>query len=96
MSRLFVGCKVKVIADYDGLTGDDAGLLVGAEGFITDGYDVWDCSDGSQIPGWEINGWAIHRTEELEPILNGHEPCESDFKESLDKLLSEVRDREAV
>lgn len=30
------------------------------------------------------------------PILDAHEPCESDFKESLDKLLSEVRDREAV
>ena len=29
------------------------------------------------------------------PILDAHEPCESDFKESLDKLLSEVS-REAV
>lgn len=26
-----------------------------------------------------------------EPILDRHTPCESDFKESLDKLLSEVR-----
>ncbi len=40
---------------------------------------------------FDNNRTGYVHTMELEPILDRHEPCESDFKESLDKLLSAER-----
>ena len=62
------------------LNAEDETLL----GTKVNGLCDWDNGDRDD---WA--GCGTH-TAQLEPILDQHEPCESDFKASLDKLLERV------
>ena len=94
MAKFFVGQRVRVVKvmNFHCLLGCEARIVSWSE-------DGW---DGSRwYSGWELSintpdGISfIAEDDDIEPILDRHEPCESKFKESLDKLLSEVS-REAV
>jgi hypothetical protein len=89
-----IGTRVRFVHVHDPLDpeADDWGTI-GEEGVVTgegryflDDWEAgYDCiASFPSYPQYCAWNW------QLEPILDRHEPCESDFKESLDKLLSEV------
>lgn len=93
MAVFFVGQRVRVVLSrsiHHGKETRITGVGVPGNDYISGpfiGYQV-------DLPA---QGWprAVFEAHELEPILDANEPCESDFRESLDKLLSEVS-RETV
>jgi hypothetical protein len=93
MSRLFIGCRVRLVQIRSAF---HSGWRVGEEGRIVGGIDE---SYPHIQHEWNIeldNGaLGFVTSSQIEPILPRQEPCESEFKESLDKLLSEVS-RETV
>lgn len=86
MAKFFVGQRVRVVAkQYIGNGPHPSGLegiviacgrCVGLSGKFYE-YEV-ETLDGRRLVG---------DSHELEPILYSHQPCDADFKESLDKLL---------
>ena len=85
-----IGTRVKKVrGDFSGLTGRVIGYeTVDDWGDIRVAMDTpWESRGGFS---WGAGEYAVCRSFEWEPILDLHEPCESEFKESLDKLLSEV------
>lgn len=92
MAKFFVGQRVRLVKSFrgnEGLTGkirttDLVGLASNWSNF--DCLVNWDdgTRDGPLSKGF--SGSAT-RFWQLEPILDQHQPCESEFKESLDKLL---------
>jgi hypothetical protein len=102
MAKFFVGQRVRLARPVHpenlGLTGrirEFIEPLPSINGGKVDCCVDWDNGDRDGFTRGK-NGLIV-RTDSgrLEPILDRHEPCESEFKESLDKLLSEVS-REAA
>lgn len=87
MSRFFVGQRVRIVRTYGG------NRLLGTECRITGWVVGARAIDGTNYDGWGLdvknsNGfWCVAKEGDIEPILDQHQPCESEFKESLDKLL---------
>lgn len=93
MARFFVGQRVRLVKpaylqNY-GITG------------VIELFENWPagtlCTDGKPLVGdadcevrWDDNSISAQHTSELEPILPQHQPCESDFKETMDKLVEEL------
>lgn len=94
MAKFFVGQMVRIV--YLGTSK----RLIGREARITKWRDDGHNRYGDYC-GWQLDvkndfgRWVVAMEDWIEPILDRHEPCESEFKQSLDKLLSEVR-HEAV
>jgi hypothetical protein len=91
MASFYVGQRVRIVkADCDGMES-----LLGREARVTQiDNDEWD--DGEPYYGLDIfpirmdpesGDWYGVNADEIEPILDRHQPCDSDFKESLDTLL---------
>jgi hypothetical protein len=84
-----------VVARASECIGNTCEYLTRRRGDLYDFYVRYDSSPigytGRRVPA---GVWAAS-SRNWEPILYRHEPCETDFMESLDKLLSEVS-REAV
>jgi hypothetical protein len=85
MRKFFVGQRVKtVFAVHPSFI-----PFVGRESVIVAESPVW---PGCwildfDVPGTITSSW---HPDSLEPIIDRHTPCESEFKESLDKLLERV------
>lgn len=83
--------KVRGIADI-GMTG----LVIDTDPDCALGYTILVRGDRPMtVKAWgSEESWegpeAWGHPDHWVPILDRHEPCESEFKESLDKLLSEV------
>lgn len=100
MSRFFVGQRVRKVRGLCnvGLTGTVhdlvfvpkggsyiAGKWCSGEADIQIMYDAeWMNASGCRMEAGQV---CCAESVYFEPILDLHEPCESEFKESLDKLL---------
>ena len=104
MSKFFVGQRARLARAFDGISPS----AQHAEGFFY-GYGITDADfvfpDGFVNPSecdcyvmWDgLPGPHSQHTDQLEPIIpDGHRAGEEGTCEPLDKLLSEVRDRERV
>ena len=91
MSRLFIGQRVKKVSGKD-----NVGVTVTIIKLDPDcilGFTLLILSDSPMhvtraLTGYRSlssEGWG--RPENWEPIIDRHQPCESEFKESLNKLL---------
>jgi hypothetical protein len=90
MSRFFVGQKVRVswarTEEYKWVVGREARITEIWEDFYVGrtGYGL----DILPISLSKVNGLlSAFADDQLEPILDNHQPCDAEFKESLDKLL---------
>lgn len=92
MSRFFVGQRVLLARPArkrnKGKTGRIRELwpeeVEGFPGPVNCSVD-WD--DGVRDASYDEDGsWATH-TDQLEPVLDGHQSCEENFKRDLDRLL---------
>lgn len=93
MAKFFVGQRVRVECEgsmMDGMETRIIALNVSAyEAAIGDyfGHEVEDA-----YPSGDPEDGAVFEEHELIPILSEHEPCESEFKESLDELMDRCRE----
>lgn len=88
MARFFVGQRVRIVRTHSGTR------LLGAEcRIVAWEQHAYSLSTDEYYSGWKLNVLNVRRRaviapeSYLEPITDIHEPCESEFKESLDKLL---------
>lgn len=91
MAKFFVGQRVKKVRGKTGVGAIgtiikiDPDCIIGLTLLIR--FDnpmyVTRVLTGERI--FSLEGWG--QPQDWEPILGAHEPCESEFKESLDKLL---------
>lgn len=90
MSRFFVGQPVRLIRPLKDIS------RKGME-FRIKGFGFWPRNDSSRLCDCTIllNSGKVVAEFQIEPILDQHQPCESEFKESLDHLLSKLKGVEA-
>ena len=92
MARFYVGQRVRLARPYNprnaGLTGRIAEMypeeVPAFDGIVNCAVD-WD--DGRRDTRYDEDGGYGTHTDQLEPILDTHQPCEQDFKLDLDRLL---------
>lgn len=90
MSRFKIGARVRLVhvndpldpeADDWGTIGEE-GVVVGEGRYFSDPEAGYDCiASFPSYPQYCAWDW------QLEPILDRQQPCDADFKESLDTLL---------
>ena len=97
MAKFFVGCRVKLVRPVHqenlGLTGRVIDLFPNRHTYPRNDGLEYNCD-----VSWDRQPSVGHAcdTAQLEPILDRHEPCEAEFKESLDELLSREVKNETV
>ena len=91
MSKLYVGQRVRIVRSaYSNMVGKEAKIWKADyhPSHVQHGAGFYFYLDVVGIGRANGNGRDIaYRGVDLEPILDQHQPCESEFKESLDKLL---------
>lgn len=96
MAKFFLGQRVRVVGAYS-----QAGQnVIGVEGIVNEiGCESWDPRSyiGVTLPVEEpFNNrkdcWAFS-PDQLEPILDQHQPCDAEFKADLDRLLEREGER---
>lgn len=91
MAKFFVGQRVRLARPEQPRYQNSTGTIFFI-GHIKEGqfFNGDFCAESDCAVNWDDCDWSPEFLHKLEPILGRHEPCESEFKESLDKLLSEV------
>lgn len=88
MARFFVGQRVRIVRTHSGtrLLGSECRIVAWEQHAYSRSTDEF--YSGWRLDVLNVRGNSVIAPEGyIEPITDIYEPCESDFKESLDKLL---------
>jgi hypothetical protein len=90
VSKFFVGQRVRIVGPTTSIPRGSTATIVCIElaNHVRHGRGVYNDVDVDGYGRLSRRGWQLaFRDEDLEPLVPPHEPCEAEFKASLDKLL---------
>lgn len=89
MAKFFVGQRVRIVGYTESVPVGSTATVIAIEFGNHEFYGIGTYNDVDVDGYGRINTRGLtlaYRDEDLEPLTPPHDPCESDFKESLDRL----------
>lgn len=88
MTKFFVGQRVRIECEGSLMDGEETRIIaLNVNAYDDDIGDYCGHEAVDSYPTGDPEDGAVFQEHELVPMLRNQEPCESEFKESLDKLL---------